>query len=131
MKQFIVDDDAFTKQKAKPEDFLAESNRDIILTYHNGFNMFTPEGLFAWQHNVLDWVCDHMRRWKSGKSSALNMNARKELKVLQNESKQVLMSADISSWLSLYRFQACFNLIFKAQGSSSQMWMSANISQCK
>lgn len=120
MEQFIVGDDVFKKRKAKPKDFFAESNCNIMLTYHNGFDVFILERRFVWHHNILDQVCCHMQRWKSGKSSVLDMNARKELEVLQNESKQALMSVDVSSWPPLYHFQACSNLIFKAQDSSSQ-----------
>lgn len=110
VKRFMVGSQIAKKREARPQAYFEPTEVSEMLEYHDEYDVFTEEGLLAWQHFVLDRAAGQITRPKNPSSMPMAKSTRDNLDALQTKSNSALISADVSCWLHPYQYEDCANL---------------------
>lgn len=95
MMMRLIKGGSFPAKKSIPESYFNTDNQKEMLEYHDGINVFTPQRLLEWQRTTIEQAVGKMTKRQPQSSIPLSANIRKEMKEIETEHENVLISSDV------------------------------------
>lgn len=108
MEQLLTSGSTITPTKPLPESCFAQNQVPEMLKYHNGYNVFTKNGLLQWQHYVLDQVGGQgakATKSKGGNAVKLPKSIRAEQRQTETQSEHTLIQVNVSNEPFSYQYE--------------------------
>ncbi|KAL8841352.1 MAG: hypothetical protein Q9170_000983 [Blastenia crenularia] len=119
---FLSGSGATTKRKPVPQSFYPPEKRDIMLHDHDGYDVWTKEGLRAWQTHAIDIIAGDQPKLTKEPTfrgpKKITPTQRKELQELQSAGESAALSADADAMESTGRH---YQMLSAFTGSESQV----------